>query len=125
MVTYRDNIKYKSDIPLLAYIDFGTAAPTDSCLNSEDKKMSAVPYVIILVFHPELKLGRIKIEGSFRHSPDNLLNIDYLTQGKIKFINPKTLFQLRDTAIAVANCRDKLAVSTMFNIELKLLLILC
>ena len=43
----------------------------------------------------------------------------------MKFINPKTLFQLRDTAIAVANCRDKLAVSTMFNIELKLLLMLC
>ena len=82
LVTYKDNIKYKSDISLLAYIDFGTTAPTGSCLNSEDKKMSAVPYVIILAFHPELKLGRVIIEGSFGHSPDKLLNIDYLTQGK-------------------------------------------
>ena len=37
----------------------------------------------------------------------------------MKFINPKTLLQLRDAAIAGANHRDKLATSTMFNIELK------
>ena len=36
----------------------------------------------------------------------------------MKFINPKTLLELRDAAVAAANLKDKLAISTMFNIEL-------
>ena len=38
LVIHKDNIKYKGDIPLVAYIDFETTAPTDSCLNPGDKK---------------------------------------------------------------------------------------
>ena len=37
----------------------------------------------------------------------------------MEFKNPKTLLQLRDAAIAVANRRDKLEISKMLNIELK------
>ena len=62
LVTYKDNIKYKSDVPLVVYIDFETTAPTDSCLNFEDKEMFAASYIIIFAFHPELKLDRIIIE---------------------------------------------------------------
>ena len=35
LVTYEYDIKYKSNIPLVAYIDFETTPPTDSCLNLE------------------------------------------------------------------------------------------
>ena len=46
----------------VVYIDFETTAPTDSCLNSEDKELFAASYMIIFAFHPELKLDRIIIE---------------------------------------------------------------
>ena len=97
MVTYKDNIEQKSDMPLVVYIDFETTAPTDSCLNSEDKEMFVASYMIIFAFHPELKLDRIIIEWSYRHSSIKLLNIDYLTEEQIKFINPKTFLPLRDS----------------------------
>ena len=125
LVTYEDNIKCKGNTPLLAYIDFETTTPADSCLNPEDKKMFPVSYVVIFAFHPELKVDRIIIERSYEPSRDKLLNIDCSTRAQMKFINPKVLLQLRDAAIAVANRGDKLAISTMFNIELSLLLMLC
>ena len=53
---FQENLKYKGDIPLVAYIDFETTAPTNEYLDIENTKMVAVSYVIILVFHPDLKL---------------------------------------------------------------------
>ena len=82
-------------------------------------------YVVTFAFHPELKVDRTITEQSYEPSRDKLLNIDCSTREQMKFINPKVLLQLRDAAIAVANRRDKLAISTMFNIELSLLLMLC
>ena len=38
LLTFEENIKYKSDIPLVAYIDFETTAPTDKCLDPENQK---------------------------------------------------------------------------------------
>ena len=38
MVTYKDNLRYKGNVPLAVYIDFETTTPTDACLNPEDKK---------------------------------------------------------------------------------------
>ena len=64
----------------VVYIDFETTAPTDSCLNSEDKEMFAASYIIIFAFHPELKLDRIIIEWSYRHLSIKLLDIDYITE---------------------------------------------
>ena len=55
-------LKYKGDIPLVAYIDFETTASTDDSLDPESKKMYAVSYVIILAFHPKLKLCRVIVE---------------------------------------------------------------
>ena len=52
MLTFKENLKFKRDIPLTAYIDFETTAPTDDCLDPETKKMNAVSYVIIFAFHP-------------------------------------------------------------------------
>ena len=52
LVTYEDNLKYKCNIPITIYFDFETTAPTDSCYNSELKKMFVVSYIMILCFNP-------------------------------------------------------------------------
>ena len=79
LVTFEDNLGYKGDLPVVAYIDFETTAPTDSCFDPEQKKMFVVSYVIILAFHPKLKMDRVIIQRSFGHSLEQLATIDYLT----------------------------------------------
>ena len=71
LVTFEDNLGYKGDLPEVAYIDFETTAPTDSCFDSEQKKMFVVSYIIILAFHPKLKMNRVTIQHSFGHSLNN------------------------------------------------------
>ena len=66
-------------ILLTAYIDFETTAPTDDCLDPENKKMTTVPYVIIFAFHPHLPIDRVIIEHSFGHSNLQLYSLNYLT----------------------------------------------
>ena len=81
--------------------------------------MFALSYVITFAFHPELKLERVITERNYGNLLDKLLTIDYLLRDQINFTNSKKILQLRDAAIAVANCWGKLTLSTMFNIELK------
>ena len=50
LFTFEENLKFKHGIPLTAYIDFETTAPTNDCLDPENKKMTAVSYVIIFAF---------------------------------------------------------------------------
>ena len=38
LVTFEDNLGYKGNFPVIAYIDFETAAPTDSCFDPEQKR---------------------------------------------------------------------------------------
>ena len=76
LLTFEENLKFKHDIPLTAYIDFETTAPTDDCLDPETKKMSAVSYVIIFAFHPGLDMKHIIIEQIFGHSIEKLTTID-------------------------------------------------
>ena len=61
LVTFEENLKFKGDISLTAYIDVETTAPTDECLDPESKKMFVVSYVIIFAFHPELDNDRVII----------------------------------------------------------------
>ena len=119
LLTFEENLKFKRDIPLTAYIDFETTAPTDECLDPESKKMNAVSYVIIFAFHPKLKMKRVIIERSFGHSIQKLTTIDYLTTEQLKFKDVITLKQLRDCAISVGNKKNKAAISEMFSTELK------
>ena len=42
LLTFEENLKFKHEISLTAYIDFETTAPTDNCLDPENKKMTAV-----------------------------------------------------------------------------------
>ena len=109
----------KRNIPLTAYIDFETTAPTDDCLDPESKKMNAVSDVIIFAFHLELDLKRVIIERSFGHSLEKLTTIDYLTTEHLKYKDLTTLKQLRDCSISVASKKNKIAISEMFSTELK------
>ena len=118
-MTFEENLKFKRDIPLTAYIDFETTVPTDDCLDPESKKMNAVSYVIIFAFHPDLDLKRVIIERSFGHSLEKLTTIDYLTTEQLKYKDLTTLKQLRDCAISVASKQNKIAISEMFSTELK------
>ena len=79
ILTFEENLEFKRDIPLTAYIGFETTAPTEHCLDPETKKMNAVSYVIIFAFHPDLDLKRVIIERSFGHLLEKLTTIDYLT----------------------------------------------
>ena len=119
ILTFEENLKLKHDIPLTAYIDFETTAPTDKMLDPESCKMKAVSYAIIFAFHPKLDFKRIIIERSFGHSMEKLTTIDYLTNEQLKFKDEITLKQLRDSALEVSKRNKVNAISEMFSIELK------
>ena len=68
LISYQDNFRAKGDIPFVIYFDFETTAPTDNYFDPEQKKMFVVSYVMIVAFHPELKVNRIVIQRSYAHS---------------------------------------------------------
>ena len=103
LLTFEENLKYKGDIPLVAYIYFKTTAPTDDCLDPENRKMFAVFYVIIFAFHPDLDIDCIIIERSFGHSREKLTSLNYLRRQQLNFKDNKTLLQLRNCALTVAD----------------------
>ena len=119
ILTFEENLKLKHDIPLTAYTDFETTAPTDKMLDPESCKMKANSYAIIFAFHPKLDFKRIIIERSFGHSREKLTTIDYLTSEQLKFKDEITLKQLRDSALEVSKRNKVNAISEMFSIELK------
>ena len=55
LITYQDNFHTKGHVSFVVHFDFETTAPTDNCLNPEQKKMFVVSYVMIVAFHPALK----------------------------------------------------------------------
>ena len=115
LVTFVENLKYKSDIPLTAYIDFKTTVPTDNCLDPENMKTFAVSYAIIFIFHPELGMDKVIIERSFGHSEYALTCLNYLTTAQLNFKNNKTLLQFKDCTLNVARKKSKLAIAEMFT----------
>lgn len=117
LATFEDNLKYKGDLPLTGYIYFETTAPTDCCLDPEDKNVFAVSYVIIFTFYPDLNFQRVIIERSFGYSLEKHTTLDYLTKDQVQFLNKTTLLQLRDVVYNVSTRKDKLAISAMFNSE--------
>ena len=104
---------------MTAYANFETIATSDDYQDPENRKMFAVSHAIVFAWHPDLKLERVIIERSFGHSLDELTDLKYLTAEQLQLINRKTLLQLRDPAIDVSKRKSKLAVSVMFNVELK------
>ena len=72
LVSYQDNFHAKGDVLFVVYFVYETTEPTDNCLDPEQKKMFVVSYVMIVAFHPELKLDRIIIYRSFAHTVEQL-----------------------------------------------------
>ena len=103
MLTFEENLKYKGDIPLIAYVDFETTAPKNDCINPENRAMFAVSYVMNFALHPELDINRVIIEHSFGHSREKLTSLNYLMREQLKVKDRATLLQLRDCTLAVAN----------------------
>ena len=105
---------------MVAYTDFQNKAPTDECLDPENKKMFAVLYVTIFAFHPDLDIDRVIIKCSFCHSREKLTSFNYFKHKQLDFKDNKTLLQLRDCTLTVADKKIKIAISEMFSTKLKL-----
>ena len=119
ILTFEENLKNKHDIPLSAYIDFETTAPTDKMFDPECCKIKPVSYSIIFAFHPSFNLNRVIILRSFGHSLLNLTTVGYLTSEQLKYRDEITMKQLRDAAINVNEGNNPNAIAEMFSIELK------
>ena len=79
--------------------------------------MFVVSYVIIIAFHPELKLNRIIVECSFAHSFQKLTTIDYFTKDQINFVDLKVIKQLKDAAENVCTEKIKRLLHTCFQLN--------
>ena len=72
--------------------------------------MFAASYVIVFAFHPELDIDRVIIERSFGQSLERLTSLSYLTREQLDFKDNKTLLQLRDCVLAVAEKKNNIAI---------------
>ena len=104
-------------MPFVLYFDFETTAPTDSCFDPEQKKMFVVSYILIVAFHPALKLNRIIIQRSYAHSLEQLTSLKYFSEDQMKFIDVQIIRQLKDIAIDVSKRKCKNMMGQMFCIE--------
>ena len=66
-----------------------------------------------------MNFERVIIELSYGNSHEKLLSLDCLTRDQMQFANRTNLLQLREAANSVTARKDKLAIPTMFNIEIK------
>ena len=79
--------------------------------------MFVASYVMIVAFHPELKLDRIIIQRSFAHSIEQLTSLDYFTQEQITFIDHSLIEMLKDMAFEVVKRKYKNSIGQIFSIE--------
>ena len=114
---YQDNFHAKGDVSFVKYFDFEITAPTDTCLDPEQKKMFVVSYVMIVVFNPQLNLERIIVQRSFAHSTDELTSLKYFTREQIIFIDQGLIKMLKDMTFEIAKSRCKSSIGEMFSIE--------
>ena len=76
LISFEDNFHAKGNLPFVIYFDFETTAPTDNCFDSEQKTMFVVSYVLIVAFHPKLKLDKIIIQRSYVHTIEQLTSLE-------------------------------------------------
>ena len=117
LISYQGNFHAKGDVSFVIYFDFETTAPTDNCLDPEQKKMFVVLYVMIVAFNPELNLERIIVQRSFAHSIDELTSLNYFTREQIIFIDQGLIKMLKDMAFEIAKRRCKSSIGEMFSIK--------
>ena len=83
MVTFEDNLKYKSDFPFIAYCDFETTTTSKCMFDPENREMFAVSSVIIFTFYPDLNIDKIVVERSFEHGLQKLVDVSHLKRHKL------------------------------------------
>ena len=103
------------------YFDFKTTAPTDNSFDPEQKKMFVTSYVLIVAFHPHLKLRKIIVQRSYGPTLHKLTTLDYLTNDEMKFIDIKLVTQLKDMAQEISQRKRKYALGQMFLVETALI----
>ena len=106
---------------MVIYFEYETTAPTYNWLNPEQKETFVVSYVMIVAFHPDLRLNRILVEGSSGHSFQKLITTDYLTEEQMAFVDVKVIKQLKDAVEHVSKGNCKKSLGQMFSIELYLI----
>ena len=104
-------------MPFVLYFDLETTALTDNCLDPEQKKMFVVSYVLIVAFHPALKLNRIIKQRSYAHSLEQLTSLNYFSEDQMKFIDVQIIRQLKHISIDVSKRKCKSTMGQMFCIE--------
>ena len=117
LISFEDNFHAKGDLPFVIYFDFETAAPTDNCFDPEQKTMFVVSYVMIVAFHPDLKIDRIIIQRSYAHTIEQLTSLDYFSQDQIKCISKELARQLKDIVFNVSKRKCKTTMGQMFCVE--------
>ena len=121
LITFKDYFKSKGAIPMAIYFDFKTTAPTDNSFDPEQKKMFVRSYVLIVAFHPHLKLRKIIVQRSYGPTLHKLTTLDYLTNDEMKFIDIKLVTQLKDMAQEISQRKRKYALGQMFLVETALI----
>ena len=86
-MTFGDNLNYKGEIPFYVYADFETSAPTEDCLDPENRVMFAVFYALVFAWNPKLKLDRQIVVRGFNHSLDKLGDKSYLSSEQLALRN--------------------------------------
>ena len=79
--------------------------------------MFVVSNVMIVAFHPELKLGRIIIYWRFAHTIEQWTTLDYFSRKQIAFIDPYLIKMLKDKGFEVSQRECINSIGQMFFIE--------
>ena len=79
LISLKDNFHAKGDLSFVIYFDFEMTAPTDNCFDPKKETMFVVSYVMIVAFHPELKLDKIIIQRSYVHATEQLTGLEYFS----------------------------------------------
>ena len=121
LISYEDNFKSKGDLRFAMYFDFETTAPTTECLDPEQKKMFVISYVIVVAFHPFLKLDKIIVNRSYGHTLEQLASINYFSREQLAFAEQYLLTMLGDYAKTTAKKNYKNSLGEMFSVEVALI----
>ena len=83
--------------------------------------MFVVSYVVIVAFHPHLKLDKIIVNRSFGHDLEQLASINYFSREQISFAEQYLLNMMREYAKLVAKRNCKNSLGEMFSVEIALI----
>lgn len=117
IISLQDNFEYLGDVLFTVYFDFETTTSDDIF---QDRKMFAINYCQINVFHLALNLDKIVIFRSFQQSAEEIFDLNHFRQGHVAFFFDKVTFnQLKDGVTTVLACKKSTSLSQLFSIELK------